>query len=245
MSGRQKTKRSPTRRHRKAEAAVAKTPSPLTPEQLQQLKQRAVRQAVAEMQDAINQAIAEEREEWLRATGRPMPMNVDDCVIEARIAGFTAAEAEAGDFRLDAIKRQATAEKILRDQQVEGEARARLAVVAASPSPWPPVDSPERIANEISSEFRKVLATLHEGGAMGLADCMKRPAIEDRSGLTGCRVRHVLQQQSRRITPSLIETRTGAGGGVWLTAEGSLVASLIDKNILPRITIPPQKKSIR
>jgi len=197
------------------------------------------------MQAAINQAIAEEREEWLASTCRPMPMNADDCVIEARVAGFTAAEAEAGDFRLDAIKRQATAAKILRDQRVEDEARARLAVAAATPSPWPPVDSPERIANEISGEFRKVLATLHEGGAMGLADCMKRSAIEERSGLTDCRVRNVLEKQSPRIMPSLTETQPGAGGGVWLTAEGSLVASLIDKNILPRIIIPPQKKSIR
>lgn len=216
-----------------------------TPEQLQQLKEERLRQVAAEMQAAINQAIAEEREEWLRDTGRPMPMNVDDCVIEARIAGLTAAEAEAGDFRLDAIKRQATAEKILRDQRVEDDARARLAVVAASPSPWPPVDSPERIANKISGEFRKVLATLHEGDAMGLADCMKKEAIAERSCLTECRLRHVLEKQSPRITPSLIETKTGAGGGVWLTAEGTLVASLIDRNILPRITIPPQKKSIR
>jgi len=242
VSRRQQATRNPARRHRKAEAAVAKTPAPPTPEQIQQLKQLAARQAVADMQAAINQAIAEEREEWRRVTGRPMPMNVDDCVIEARIAGFTAAEAEAGDFRLDAIKRQAVAEKILRDQRVEDEARARTVL---SPSLWPPVDSPERIASDLSGEFRKVLATLHEGDAMGLADCMKRPAIEERSGLTDCRVRNVLQVQSRRITPSLIETRTGAGGGVWLTAEGSLVASLIDKNILPRITIPPQKKGIR
>ena len=225
---------------------------PEIPQEIQQQLRDNLRQMAADIgaqfAPRIAKAIEEDHAEYFAATGQVLPTTLDDMngiVTQARVAGWTAAESEAGEYTLAAIHRQAVAAKILRDQRVEDEARTRLAVAAASPSPWPPVDSPERIANEISGEFRKVLATLREGGAIGLADCMKRLAIEERSGLTACRVRHVLEEQSPRITPSLIETKTGAGGGVWLTAEGSLVASLIDKNILPRITIPPQKKGIR
>ena len=225
---------------------------PEIPQDIQRQLRDNLRQGLADIRSQfaplIAKAVEEDQAEYFAATAQVLPTTLDDMdkiITQARVAGFSAAEAEAGEYTLAAIHRQAVAAKILRDQRVEDEARARLAVATASPSPWPPINSPERIANEISAEFRKVLATLHEGVAMGLADCMKKLAIEERSGLTVCRLRHVLEKQSPRITPPLIKTRTGDGGGVWLTAEGSLVASLIDKNILPRITIPPQKKSIR
>lgn len=84
------------------------------------------------MQAAIDAALREEQSEWQATTGRPMPMNLDEMVIEARVAGFTAAEAEAGDFKFEAIKRQATAEKILRAQRLDDEARTRPAMPVAT-----------------------------------------------------------------------------------------------------------------
>jgi len=132
----------PARRRRKAEAAVAKPPAPLTPEQIQRVKQHAARQVVAEMQAQINQAIAEEQADWQAAAGRPMPMNLKQLVIEAGVVGVSSedialaqerAEKTGDRFGFDEVKDKIAVANILRDQRIEDEIRTRLAVAAATP----------------------------------------------------------------------------------------------------------------
>jgi hypothetical protein len=127
-------RRSPARR-RKAPASVVQSQPrqmiPLPAERKREIKAVACGQVLAEMQAEIAQAIAEEQAAWQAATGRPMPMNLDELVIEARVAGMS-------DDDLDnpspfgkgygGILREATARKILRDERIADEITVQVAV---------------------------------------------------------------------------------------------------------------------
>lgn len=74
----------------------------------------------AQFAPLIAKAIEEDQAEYSTATGQVLPNTLDDMdeiIIQARMAGFTAAEAEAGEYTLAAIHRQAVAAKRLRDLQ--------------------------------------------------------------------------------------------------------------------------------
>jgi hypothetical protein len=105
---------------------------------------------MAEMQAAIDKAIADEREEWLRDTGRPMPMNAGQLVIEALATGMSREElAQADDraqktgdrFGYEEVKQQSTVAKILRDQHIADEITVQVAV-AERVAVAKPADSP-------------------------------------------------------------------------------------------------------
>ncbi len=55
---------------------------PPTPEQLQRDKEDRLRQIAASVQADIDKLLREEQGEWLASTGRPMPMNIDQMVVE-------------------------------------------------------------------------------------------------------------------------------------------------------------------
>jgi hypothetical protein len=97
----------PARRRRKAEAAVAKTPAPLTPEQIRQVKQLAARQAVADMQAQFDEALRLQHAEYLAATGEPMPVGIDQiherAVAIGRSKGLPRSSEIIGKYTLDDV----------------------------------------------------------------------------------------------------------------------------------------------
>jgi hypothetical protein len=198
---------------------------------------------MAEMQAAIDKAIADDREEWLRDTGRPMPMNARQLVIEAGVAGISRediAQAEeraqkTGDrFGYEEVKQESTVAKILRDQHIADEITVQVAVAERlAPASEPTVSDDTRIAIALTMNCRKVLAALDEWGVHSLGDSMTRKGIEERTHLSDCEVRNVMERELPRQVVALVATKTGPGGGVWLTPEGAAVASAIDKKILP------------
>jgi len=93
-------------------------------ESLRQQLDEAHRRLAAEMAAEIAKAIEEDKAEYLAATGQVLPTTLDEMdeiIIQARVAGFTAAESEAGEYTLAAIHRQAIAAKRLRDLQQTAE----------------------------------------------------------------------------------------------------------------------------
>ena len=215
-----------------------KAPASTTAERRQQLRQEAFRRAAAEMQEAIAEALREEQAAWLKATGRKMPMNAEECVIEARVAGMSDEDLEnPSDLTrgYEGICRAATVRKILRDEKVADVITVQVAVAERLASVSEPAVSEEtRIANALSTNTRKVLAALDEWGANTLGNNMTRDGIEERTRLSECEVRNVMNRELPRQVVALVATKTGPGGGVWLTPEGAAVASTIDKKILPR-----------
>ena len=174
---------SPARRRRKAEAAVARPPATLTPEQIQRVKQHAARQVVADMQAQINQAIAEEQADWQAAAGRPMPMNLRQLVIEAGVAGVSRedialaqerAEKTGDRFGYDEVKEESTVEKILRAQRVDDETRTRLAVAAATADKPKPSNGEEHNVDGLLLKARKKLAIQKFGNDLVKADAELR-----------------------------------------------------------------------
>lgn len=198
---------------------------------------------MAEMQAAIDKAIADEQEEWLRATGRPMPMNAGQLVIEALTTGMSREDIAQADeraqktgdrFGYEEVKQESTVAKILRDQHIADEITVQVAVAERLASVSDPAVSEEtRIANALSTNTRKVLAALDEWGASTLGNNMTRDGIEERTRLSECEMRNVMNRELPRQVVALVATKTGPGGGVWLTPEGAAVASTIDKKILP------------
>jgi len=211
---------------------------PLSAEQKRQIKADACRQVLAMMQAEMAQAIAEEQAAWQAATGRPMPMNLDELVIEARVAGMNDDDLDnPSTFKkgYDGILREATVRKIHRDERIADDIAVQAAVAErVAPTIEPTVSGEMRIGNALSTNTRKVLAALDEWGANTLGNNMTRGGIEERTRLSECEVRNVMNRELPRQAVALVATKTGPGGGVWLTPEGAAVASTIDKKILPR-----------
>jgi len=206
---------------------------PEIPQDIQRQLRDNLRQAwadtVSQMSPLIAKDEAEAREDWIATTGHPMPDTFEEIEVSARLAGWNAAEAVAGEYTLAQLYGQATAAKILRDQRVEDEARARLAASSCST-----VSEESRIANSLTTESRLVLAALDEWEADSLTNKMTRADIAARTGLSECVLRNVMERQLPKATVAMVQTKPGSGGGVWLTPEGTAVASTIDKKILPR-----------
>ena len=118
-----------------------------------------------------------------------------------------------------------TADQLVRLLQVEGMI------------PAPPVDEYARLADDLSPAARKVLAALLEYDATRKADKIRRSDIIDRAGITDHHVRRVMEKELPYVNPTLVESMPGCAGGVWLTAEGKLVAACIDKKVLPVVRV--------
>jgi hypothetical protein len=234
-------RRSPARR-RKAPASVGQHQphgaTQLSAERKRQIKADACRQVLAEMQAEIAKALAEDQAAWQAATGRPMPMNLDELVIEARVAGMNDDDLDNPSPLKNGYRgtlTEATVRKIHRDERIADEVAAQVAVAERlAPPSEPTVSEAIRIANALSTKSRKALAALDEWGANSLGNKMTREDIEDRTHLSRSSVRNVMERELLRQGVALVATKTGPSGGVWLTPEGAAVASTIDKKILPR-----------
>jgi cytidylate kinase len=180
-------------------------------------------------------AVIEEAKAAWQETGRPFPMTSDDWIVEARIAGFSADKAQEGNFTGHDVYLQAKAAQAIRqrEQQDREHLAAEIAKRMIEARPAVADEDPSRIANEISCEFRRMLAALDEAKATSLANKMTRDEVESRTKLAHHVVRNVMEKQRWKTPVPLVDTKTGPGGGLWLTAEGTAVASLIDKKILP------------
>jgi hypothetical protein len=174
--------------------------------------------------------------EWKVETGQPMPRGVDEVVIAARMAGFSADYAETGNYTLNEVYRQAIAAKKLTDNQAVNRKlmAAEIAQEMAAIDPDLVGDRWEKILGQISLEAKKTLVALRSLVAVSRDQPARRSEVAELAGLSANQVRRVLERELPYLGVDLFESIPGCRGGLWLTHEGAIVADKIDDKILPR-----------
>lgn len=145
-------KKKPARRSRPhRQPPSAPPPAPVDPAE----QRRAAYAQVAKSFEAeLAAAVAEMKAEWLQATGQEMPTKLDEMPVAARMAGWSAAEAEAGDYTLAQVHRQLQAQQALDDRNRKGiAAEVVKAMAAAEPVDEEPTHSTKSKREELDGYY--------------------------------------------------------------------------------------------
>jgi hypothetical protein len=176
-----------------------------------------------------------EKAEYLADTGQAMPTTIDEMKVAARLAGFTAGEAEAGDYTLAAIHRQAVATKQI-DERHRQQLAAEIVARVKTEDPAALVDRYQRAAAAMNANARKVVASLARNNATKQGDSFTRADIEEDTGLSPPQVKAAIEVELRRVSEilgaAIIDSK--ASHGSWLSPEGIELAKRIDQRILNR-----------
>lgn len=173
--------------------------------------------------------------DYLAETGRPMPTTIDEMIVEARVAGWSAAEAEAGEYTLAAIQRQSIAKR----QAQAGETATIAAAVVErmqAADPLSVADKYQRAAQAMSSNARRIVACLSQNHARMESDAITRRDLADETGLSDPQVKAAIEHELRRVEAQLGATiiESKPSRGTWLSPEGVEVAKRIDAKILKK-----------
>lgn len=176
-------------------------------------------------------ALVEAEADYQSETGERMPRTSEEMVVAARLAGWTAAEAEGGEYNLDQIHRQLIAGKRLDQRQATALVNAvRVADSAAL------VDKYQRAADALSLNGKKIIAFLMANDAHRESDAAPRRLIVDDKNLrlsepqVKAAIEHHIPRVAAQLGAAIICGKPSRG--TWLTPEGVEVAKRIDKKIL-------------
>ncbi len=170
---------------------------------------------------------AEYRQRWAERSGEPYPDTLDDLMRLAADAGFDLARLHDGDWVPG--KMEILVEGYLRRRQrdkaaaTDGDRPEKLGDDRGKR----PDASPE-IWNSLTERQRNCLQALYESKAFDADSCLRASEIAVKVDGRGAGSESFKKPLSDLAMRELVASKTGRGGGSWLTAEGQeLVRSRI------------------
>ncbi len=168
--------------------------------------------------------LAAAQAEYRADTGEAMPMSAVEMKSAARLAGFTAGEAVAGDYSLADIHEMAIATRSVEQRQAAAVAEALRTV-----DPLLAVDKYDRAIAAMSVVTKRaVVGLLGHHHTIEKRSCLRR-MLAHYAGCTDRQMKDIIEHEIRPIEKTLgfkiIDSKNGVG--YWLMPEGVEVATRI------------------